>query len=66
MRAGSFTSGLTHLVEKMRYTLYGKHRRTTFDASSSAQPPLRLPCAPSLTLPAVSTMSRCWRAAALR
>lgn len=34
--AGSFTSGLAQLVEKMRYVLYGKHRRTTIDASASA------------------------------
>jgi hypothetical protein len=38
-RAGSFTSGLPQLVDRMRYTLYGKHRRTTIDASSSARPP---------------------------
>jgi len=38
-RAGSFTSGLSQLVEKMRYTLYGKHRRTTFDASACARAP---------------------------
>ncbi len=37
--AGSFTSGLSQLVEKMRYTLYGKHRRTTFDASACARAP---------------------------
>ena len=30
--AGSFTSSLAQLVDKMRYILYGKHRRTTIDA----------------------------------
>ena len=45
-RAGSFTSGLSQLVEKMRYTLYGKHRRTTFDASACARalPSRPAPC----------------------
>jgi len=42
-RAGSFTSGLPQLVDRMRYTLYGKHRRTTIDASSSARPPVSRP-----------------------
>jgi len=41
-RAGSFTSGLPQLVDRMRYTLYGKHRRTTIDASSSARRHARL------------------------
>ena len=36
--AGSFNSGLAHLVDKLRYVLYGKHRRTTIDASISAPP----------------------------
>jgi len=36
LNAGSYTSGLAHLVDKMRYVLYGKHRRTTIDASASA------------------------------
>ncbi|KAK9827988.1 hypothetical protein WJX81_005593 [Elliptochloris bilobata] len=31
---GSFTSGIAALVEKMRYVLYDKHRRTTIDASA--------------------------------
>lgn len=34
--AGSFTSGIAALVEKMRYVLYAKHRRTTIDASAGA------------------------------
>ena len=38
--AGSFNSGLAHLVDKLRYVLYGKHRRTTIDASISAAPSL--------------------------
>ena len=36
-RAGSYTSGLAQLVDRMRYVLYGKHRRTTIDASASAR-----------------------------
>lgn len=42
-RAGSFTSGLAQLVEKMRYLLYGKHPRTTIDASSGATRRVRAP-----------------------
>ena len=38
LRAGSFTSGLAMLVDKIRYILYGKHRRTTFDANVGAHP----------------------------
>ena len=41
--AGSFTSGLAQLVEKMRYLLYGKHPRTTIDASSGATRRVRAP-----------------------
>ena len=45
-RSGSFNSGLAHLVDKLRYVMYGKHRRTTIDASASAHPlPLHSPLA---------------------
>ena len=33
---GTLNSGLPHLIDKLRYVLYGKHRRTFIDASSSA------------------------------
>ena len=42
--AGSFTCGLVQLVDKIRYTLYGKHRRTTFDASAGVHPSLEVLC----------------------
>ena len=33
---GTLNSGLPHLIDKLRYVLYGKHRRTFIDASSGA------------------------------
>ena len=34
--AGTLNSGLPHLIDKLRYVLYGKHRRTFVDASYGA------------------------------
>ena len=59
--AGSYTSGLAQLVDRMRYVLYGKHRRTTIDASASTlrDSTVPLPGKPIPTIHFVLLNQRC-------
>ena len=50
-RAGTYNSGLPHLIDKLRYVVYGKHRRTTIDASVRTSTPLLLSLAPQQKAP---------------
>ena len=47
--AGTLNSGLPHLIDKLRFVLYGKHRRTFVDASYGAG---------ALCLPVLCCLSR--------
>ena len=56
-RAGTYNSGLPHLIDKLRYVVYGKHRRTTIDASERASAPLLLLIAPQSRPPSTTSVT---------